>query len=438
MSTYLVDALMLGHLPHSALSIAASSLGNTIYYTLAFCVIGLLTGLETFVAQAFGREELAEANRILFQAGWIVLVGTPLVAVLTLLSLLALPLLGTPGSIVAESSIYLHALVWSTPALLLYMALRRFLQSIDRVMLVTMSLVTAAVVNLVGDWAFLYGHLHFRRMGVAGSAWATCVVRVYMLAVLLPGVWLAVRNSGGMPGLRALLPDRQRLHAMLRIGWPAALGTITDLGISTCMSVMGARLGTTLLAAHQVVLDLDAFVYMIPAGLAYATVVRVGQCAGRNQLAEVRRAANASLLLGLGTISAAAILFAGLPRLWAGLYSNDAAVVRAAVPIFLLCGFLQCGDAASVILGSALTGIGDTRTPFLVNTVWYWVLGMPLSYWLTFHAGLALRGLWMGRMIAAIGTASTLIVLWRLRVRDADKDLPTPKRSSVLMPLPVK
>ena len=60
MSTYLVDAIMIGRLPHSALPIAASSLGNTIYYALVFFVIYLLYGLETYIAQAAGRGNKSE------------------------------------------------------------------------------------------------------------------------------------------------------------------------------------------------------------------------------------------------------------------------------------------------------------------------------------------------------------------------------------------
>lgn len=175
-----------------------------------------------------------------------------------------------------------------------------------------------------------------------------------------------------------------------------------------------------MLAAHQVVLDLDAFVYMVPAGLAYATVVRVGQSAGRGSLPQVRRSATASLVLGMGFITLAALAFAGLPHLWASIYTNDQAVIATAAPIFFICGFLQIGDAANVILSYALIGLGDTRTPMLVNVGWYWAIGMPLSYWLAFEGGFALRGLWFGRAFAAIGSALTLVVLWHLRLRRAE------------------
>lgn len=419
MSTYIVDALMIGRLPHSALSISASSLGNTIFYAIVFCAIRLLAGVDTLVAQAYGVGDRADCNRTLGQSIWFVLLGTPVVMLLTLGSIPLLPHFGTPVEIVAETSRYLHALVWSTAPLLAYMALRRYLQGIDRVLLIMVSLVTSAIVNLAGDWALLYGHLGATPMGIAGSGWATCIVRVYMLSLLIAGTWMSLRKSGTRITRDALLPDVARLRMLLQIGWPSALGSLTDLGVSTYMSILCARLGAQLLAAHQVVLDLDAVVYMVPAGISYATVVRVGQSAGRNSLLQVQRSAKASMLLALGYITIAAGLFAGFPHLWAGLYTNDPAVVSAAAPIFLICAFIQFGDAAGVIYSAALTGLGDTRTPMIISTVWYWLLGMPLSYWLTFYHGMSVRGLWLGRAVAAIGSACHVGVVWQLRMRIA-------------------
>jgi multidrug resistance protein, MATE family len=417
MSTYIIDALMIGRLPHSALAISASSLGNTIFYAIVFCAIRLMAGIDTLVAQSYGVGNREDCNRTLGQSVWFILLGTPAVMGLTLAAIPLLPHFGTPPEIVAETSRYLHALVWSTAPLLTYMALRRYLQGIDRVFLVMVSLVTSAAVNLLGDWTFLYGHLGVKPMGIAGSGWATCVVRVYMAALLIVGTGFSLRKSSSRFTRESLLPDFERLRVLLRIGWPSAIASLTDLGVSTFMSILCARLGMQLLAAHQVVLDLDALVYMVPSGLAYATVVRVGQSAGRNSLPQVRRSANGSLALAMGYIAVAATLFAGFPHLWGGLYTNDPTVVAAAAPIFLICAFIQFGDAAGVIYSSALSGLGDTRTPMLISTAWYWLLGMPLSYWLTFYGGLSLRGLWIGRAVAAIGSGAHLGIVWYARMR---------------------
>lgn len=416
MSTYIVDALMIGRLHDSAMPIAASSLGNTIFYAIVFCAIYLLNGLETLIAQAFGRGEDQECVYLLVQSFWIVLIATPVVMLATMGMIALLPHFGTPAPLVAEAQRYTRVLIWSTAPLMAYMALRRFLQSINRVGLITASLITGSPVNFLFDWVFMFGHFGASAMGLPGSGLSTCVVRLYMLALLIVGTAVAMRRTGLRFERRMLQPNGPRMRALLAIGWPSGLENLENLGVSTCGSILCARLGTTLAAANQVVLDLNAFVYQAAAGLSYATIVRVGQAAGRNNLPQVRRATRASLLLGLGFMTVAATLFAAFSHFWASLYTNSGAVVNAAAPIFFACAFGLIGDTLFVLMSSAFTGIGDTRSPLYVDLVWNWGLGIPLGYALCFRFGYSLWGLWVGRVISSLGSGISLYLLWRYRI----------------------
>ena len=419
MSTYIVDALMIGRLPanYSPLAQAAALLGNTLYYAIVFSAIYLLNGLETLVAQSFGQDQPDECLHLLGQSAWIVLLATPLVMLSTLGTLALLPAFGVPHDVVVETGRYLRPLVLSTLPLMLYMALRRYLQSINNVIWVTVSLLTAALVNWFGDWVFLLGHLGVPSLGIAGSAWGTLLVRIYMLLLLTIGAFIASRHLR-LRGTAAMLrPDWPRLRALLHIGGPSALENLAEFGVSTYMSILCTRLGVILAAAQDVVLNLNAFVYQVPAGLGYATITRVGQAAGRNNQAQVERAAHVSLALGVAFIAIAGALFAIFSHFWASLYSNNAQVVTAAAPIFTICAFLLLGDTVFTLLASALTGLGDTRTPMIVSLIWNWGIGMPFGYALAFHHGFALRGLWIGRGTASLGTGLTLLLWWPHRMR---------------------
>ena len=291
--------------------------------------------------------------------------------------------------------------------------------------------------NLLFDWLFLYGHGGVSPMGIVGSGWATVIVRWWMLLVLVPGVVLACRALQVWPNRQMLRPDGTRLRALLRIGWPSGLEFSLELGISTFMSLLCARLGTTLLAAHQVTLDLNAFVYMVPTGLSYAAMIRVGQAAGRNDLRGVQRSTNATLALALGYGVIAAAAFLGFARHLAGLYTNDAHVVNAAVPLFWLCSVLILADAAFVVQASAFTGLGDTRTPMWVSIVCNWMLGMPAAYVLAFPLGYGATGLWMGRAIASVTSGLLLTALWHHRMRTEEKSASS-HAISLLAPLRVR
>lgn len=421
MSTYIVDAVMVGHLPNSALAISASSLGNSVFYAIAFGVVFLMNGLETLVAQAYGRDEKQESVFLLVQSFWFVAVGTPLIVLVTLATEVLLPHLGTPPQILAETRVYLHPLLWSSFPLLAYMGLRRFLQSCDSVFWVTVSLLFASGVNWLFDWIFLFGHLGFRPMGIAGSAWSTNVVRLFMLALLIIGALQTFGRMRQWPTWQMLRPEPGRLRALFAIGWPSGLESLAEFATTTFLSILCSGLGPVLLAANQVLLDLTALVYQVAVGLGYATVVRVGQAAGRRDQTAISSTTQASLIMGLTVMILAGLFFLGFDHRWAALYTNSPQVAQAAVPIFKLCSLTLVTDTILVLLASALTGLGDTRTPLIVSLVCNWLIGMPLAFLLTRHTHAGLFGLWGGRFAGSLCMAAALLWFWfsRRQIRPA-------------------
>ncbi len=417
MSTYIVDALMIGRLPHSALAIGASGIGNTIYYGIVFFAIYLLNGLETIVSQAAGRGNRDECVRITAQSMWIVVMGTPAVMLLTMGAVHALPMVGVSRELTDETLRYARVLVWSTLPLMLYMALRRLLQSINRVAFISISLVTAGAVNLLGDWLLVFGHWHLPALGLAGSGAATILVRLWMLAILLIGTVIALKQIDVRPTAAMLRPDAARLKSLLHIGWPSGLQFSLELGISTFTTVLCAKLSTLAVASQQVALDLNAFVYMVPTGMSYAAMIRGGQAAGRNDISAVKRATNATLFATLSFTALSSTLFLSIPHRLASMYTNDPRVVAAAAPLFYISALLVPLDALFVIQASAFTGLGDTRTPMWSSIVCNWMIGMPAAYYLGFPLGHGMFGLWIGRAIASIMSASVLSFLWWRRMR---------------------
>ena len=131
----------------------------------------------------------------------------------------------------------------------------------------------------------------------------------------------------------------------------------------------------------------------------------------------MQRSAGASLSLAAGFSVLAGLFFIGMARPLAGAYTNDPQVVQAAIPLFYLSGLLLICDSFFVVFASAMTGLGDTRTPMWVSIVCNWMLGMPLSYVLAFPMGHGLYGLWAGRAVASVTGGAALTACWYWRMR---------------------
>ena len=184
MSMGIVDTIMVGRLPDSAVAIGATGLGQSLYHSIAIFGGGLLLGLDTFVAQAYGRQDLDDARHSLVNGLFLAFALTPILMLLVSFWPPLMQRFGISAELVGPMRPFLHALNWGTLPLLAYFALRRYLQAVNVAIPIMFALISANIVNVVGDWALIYGHLGLPAMGITGSGWSTCVARIYMAGVL--------------------------------------------------------------------------------------------------------------------------------------------------------------------------------------------------------------------------------------------------------------
>src|SRR4030095_605161 len=128
MSMGIVDTIMVGRLPNSAVAIGATGLGQSLYHSIAIFGGGLLLGLDTFVAQAYGREDLADARHTLINGLLLACILTPLLMLVVLGWPPLMKYSGIRLELVGPMTPFLRALNWGTLPLLAYFALRRYLQ----------------------------------------------------------------------------------------------------------------------------------------------------------------------------------------------------------------------------------------------------------------------------------------------------------------------
>jgi MATE family multidrug resistance protein len=178
----IVDTLMVGRLSPEA--IGAVGIGSSVFLGVAIFAMGLTLGLDTLVSHAYGAGRIESCHRWLHH-------GIALSALLTPPIMLALYTLsnsmsrwGMTPSVLTLTKPYLDVLTWSVPALLLYSTFRRYLQGMGVVRPVMVALVSANIVNAVGNWIFIFGKLGAPALGVRGSAWATVLARIGMAAYL--------------------------------------------------------------------------------------------------------------------------------------------------------------------------------------------------------------------------------------------------------------
>jgi MATE family multidrug resistance protein len=307
--------------------------------------------------------------------------------------------------------------MWSAPPLLAYVVFRRYLQAMNIVRPVMIALAAANVINLAGNWAFIYGHLGFPAMGIKGSAYATVASRL-MLAVSLFGVILY--NERDRPSGLHDVPWRwetERVWRIFRLGWPAAVQITLEVGVFAVASAMAAQIGPMASAANQVVLNIAGLIFMIPFGLGSAAAVRVGQAIGRGDHDGMQRAGWTALALGSIVMSASAMLFLIMPAPLIRIYSSDAGVIELGIILLFICSVFQLFDGLQTVATGALRGLGDTRTPMVFNLVGHWAIGLPIGYVLCFNRDWGVAGLWTGLSTGLILIGASLLIAWNVKSR---------------------
>jgi MATE family multidrug resistance protein len=417
MSMGVVDTIMVGRLPDSAIAIGATGLGQSLYHVVAIFGGGLLLGMDTFVAHAYGRKDLNDGRNTLVNGLLLALLLTPLLMGVVSLWPMLMRRFGISVQLVGPMRPFLMALNWGTLPLLIYFALRRYLQAVNIAVLVMFALVSANLVNAVGNWALIYGHLGFRAQGITGSGWSTCFARVYMVLVLaITLLWVeSKRNSTSSSAhwTDAVGIDLERIWALLKLGAPAAGQILLEIGAFSLATALCAKLGPVPLSGHEIALNCAAFTFMVPLGISSAAAVRVGQQLGRRDPEGARRAGWSAILLGAGFMTCAGLTFVSFSRVIARAFSPDPAVVHVGATLLLVAAAFQLFDGVQVVTTGALRGAGDTKTPMLANFVAYWLIGLPLGYFLGFRLGWGALGIWIGLCIGLMLIGSALLITWK-------------------------
>jgi MATE family multidrug resistance protein len=407
----IVDTIMVGRLGPAA--IGAVTLGNAVYFTPVLFCFGLLLGLDTLVAQAYGRRDHDECHRWLAQGIYLACILTvPLMLLLFAASYGFAPF-GIHAEVAVPAASYLRILTWGTLPLVFYGATRRYLQGVGQVRIISVTIVAGNLLNWFANWVLIYGKLGFPALGVNGSALSTVISRIFIALALSAAAWRYERRRGHPLFQHWAGPSLARLRQLAGLGLPAGGQVLLEVGAWNLVTLFAGRLSAVALAAHSIVFNYGSLSFMVPLGIGSAAAVSVGHAVGAGDGGRARRAGWLALGLGTGFMLLAAVVYLGLPGPLVALYTRDPQVMALGRRLLWVVAAFEIFDGIQTVSTGALRGLGETRVPMLANLVGYWVLGLPLGLTLCFVLGWGIYGLWIGLLAALIVIAATLLMRWR-------------------------
>ena len=417
-----VDTVLAGH--YNAATLAAVAVGTSIWSLVIVAAIGVMLALPPSVAQLAGAGADARIGALFRQALWLALALGLLLFVGVRHADPLLRAIGIDSSIVENTQKFLHALSWGAPALTGYFALRGLSEGLA----LTRPTMYFGVLGLLAlapiGYVLMYGGFGLPPRGAQGLGLATAAVLWLQLAAFAAYIGLRRHYRVFAPFARFEWPQSDTILGLLGLGVPMGVAVLMEAGLFVAAALLMGALGATTVASHQIAINVASVAFMLPLGVAMATTVRVGRAVGRGDADGVRYAGFVGIAVSLATQTLSCAAMALLPHRIAALYTDDAGVAALAAQLLLLAAVFQFSDGVQVTANGALRGLKDTTVPMAITTLAYWGIGMPVGWWLAFHAGMGARGMWIG-LIAGLSAAAALLFVRFSRLAQRYRAPPT-------------
>lgn len=404
-----VDTLMLSRL--GVAELAASALANSWQWTFMSMGLGLVMGIDPLISQAHGRGD-GPGAALAMQRGVVlaVLISAP-ICVAMALTRQGLLLLGQEQHIAELAGSYNLLKVPTVPCFLVYSALRQYLQGRTLMAPATWVMWLGNALNVFLNWGLIFGHAGLPALRMQGAAIASTITTLFLVVGLALWVrFFRLHEGAWRPWDRSVLALSGLLQAA-RLGLPVGATMSLEACAFSIATLMAGWLGREALGSHQIVLNMAALAFMVPLGVSQGGSVRVGNLIGEGDIEGMRRAVQASLLLGGGVMLLSAASFTLLRVELPGLYTDDARVVALAAQIFPLAAAFQLSDGIQVVAGGVLRGMGRPDAAALVNLVGYYAVALPVGYVLAFVWQLGLVGIWAS-LAAGLTVVALALLVW--------------------------
>ncbi len=414
----MVDNIMVGQLGTAQL--AAVSLGNSFMFIAMSLGIGFSTAITPLVAEA-DSEGNFKAGKSSFKHGLFLCTGLGIS--LFLLVLFAKPLMYAmeqPIEVVELAMPYLTLVAASLVPLIIFQAFKQFSDGLSMTRYPMYATVAANGINVLLNYIFIFGKFGAPELGIVGAAIGTLVSRMVMVIYLW---FMLARHQKSRPfvvNIKIFTLSKSMLMKLVNLGFPSALQMFFEVAVFTAAIWLSGILGKNPQAANQIALNLSSMTFMIAMGFGVVAMIRVGNQKGLRQFTELRRIAF-SIILQTSMLAAIFgvlfIVFNGfLPKLYLDL--NDAEnladnleVISLASNLLIIAAVFQISDAIQVVTIAAVRGMPDVKVPTFLAFIAYWVICLPVSYYLSMHSDYGSSGIWIG-LLAGL-TASAIMCFIR-------------------------
>lgn len=401
-----IDNAMVGRV--SPVHLAASSIANGFFFIIMVLGIGISYAVAPLVSIANGAQEKSQCSGILHISFYINSITGILLSAMVYFGSPLIHLLGQVPEVTELAIPYTKIIALSTLPMMLFQTYRQFCEGLGIMRPAMFISVFANIIHAAVNYVLIYGKLGFPAMELNGAGWATLLSRTLMAAAIILFVYKHRRFREYDLSLWPFRPNSVLTKKILTMGIGSGFQYFFEVACFVFAAVMVGWIGAKELAAHQIALNVASITYMVVLGISAAAAIRVGNYYGSGDKANARLAGIISFTLSVAFMICSGIGMIVLRHWLPSLYVHDIFVENIAASLFIIAALFQIFDGTQAVGLGALRGLEDTTFPTAITFIAYWVIAIPLGYFLGFTLHWGIQGIWIGLLIGLIASASML------------------------------
>lgn len=408
-SVNLFDNIIVGKLL-GAQALASVSLGNAVFFSIFVFALGFSLAIPPLVSEAHSRNDHNTINSV-FRHGFIINMGIGLILMIIMLA--AMPLLyhmDQPQEIIPDTISFLGIMTLSIVPFMAFQTLREFSEGLSFTIGVTKATIIANIINIVLNYVFIKGLFGFPPMGVKGSAIASLIARIFMMIFLYyvllkqPGTRRYIKHFS----LKLAGFSKVMFQKMLKIGFPTALQMFFEVTAFAGAAFICGLISAHDIASHQIALSMASFTFNLSIGFSVASTVMIGRRSGERDFVGLKKVGINNLKIVFIFMAFCGLFFIIgrniLPTFFT--QKEDVDVIVLASKLLIIAALFQLSDGVQVVALGILRGIQDVKIPSMITFVAYWIITIPLGYYLCVTLRMGAWGMWialgLGLTISAI------------------------------------
>lgn len=422
LTTQFADTAMVGNYGgEDPIPLAAVSLGSSLFLLIYLASLGLALSITPIVGEHYAKGDRREVGR-LFENSVIYCIIIGIISTIAAVALRPfIAVLGdwmsAPGQnieLVAEMALpYYDMLVWSIIPLMLFLAVKQFLEGIGNTQTAMWITLGGNLLNILLNYVFIFGKWGAEPMGAEGAGVATLISRVVQTVAIIVYYYSSRRLRIYRAFFERDAVTKSYIRSLFKVGYPISFQMVLESAAFILTSILALSFGEVAAGAMQVTFSIANTAWMITVALGSASTIVVSHLYGLGQRAELRDTVAATYHLGLAWGTFMAVVFVLFREPLAALFTDNGEVIAITAELMLLIAIYQFSDAIQGLSISMLRGLQDVKVIMPIVLVSYLFLNIPIGCWLAYGMDMGCHGLVMG-LIVGLSSAAILTFL-RLR-----------------------